>query len=680
MMKRFLLFVLTTILFTCSHPSWAAVEYHLDLHLHPAQQQLDGTATISIEELDRQQLQLRLFSEASVHQVRQGQRVINYQFNNGRLTLSLVSDEPVEIDYSATFDDPVPTTAVHTEDPSFGISATISPAGTYLSAGTAWYPQINDSDISYYLRISAPGNTEAVTSGERLFRHHDGSFSISAWKIDYPLRGLTLSAGPYQVFEDVTGSVPIFAYFYEGSAKLAPTYLKESRRYLDLYERLFGPYPFAHFAIVENFFPTGYGLPGWTLLGSTVIRLPFVVTTSLGHEIAHSWWGNGVWVDFNQGNWSEGLVTYIADHLYEEYNSREHARSYRLNHLITYANLTNSTNRFAVKNFMYRSDRPGQAIGYGKAMMIFHMLRHEVGDKIFWRVLANMAEEHMFSRISWGHFANHFSTATGRDLRPFFHQWINRTDDLRLQLTQVTLEQTDNGWLTRGVLEQNDIPYQLLINIRLHNHQEQRKQTIRINSEQHIFSITTPWKPEQITIDPDIDLFRLMDPAEIPSTVASIRGSTKLMAVVADRLSPVPAARRTLLAGLRQANVPVVAADQVTSEQLSRHDLLIFGVNDWLMPTVDTGEMLTKLLGHHQDGTAMPTESAGVIVTRNPYQPERHAAWFVSDGSEYITSVARRIPHYGRYGQLFFSDGNNQLKELNLPTTSPLQKSLTQSD
>jgi hypothetical protein len=677
MMKRFLLFVLTTTLFTFSTLSWAGVEYHLDLQLHPAQQLLEGTATIRIDQLAGQQLQLRLSPKARIHQIRQGQRVINYQFHNGRLNLLLLdSDEPVEIDYSAIFNDPVPITAVHTEDPSFGVSATISPAGTYLSAGTAWYPQINDSAISYQLRISAPGNTEAVTSGERLYRHHDGSFSTSAWKIDYPVRGLTLSAGPYQVFEDVSGSVPIFAYFYEGSAELAPTYLKESRKYLDLYERLFGPYPFAHFAIVENFFPTGYGLPGWTLLGSTVIRLPFVVTTSLGHEIAHSWWGNGVWVDFNQGNWSEGLVTYIADHLYEEYTSSVQARSYRLNHLMTYANLTNPTNRFAVKNFMYRSNRPAQAIGYGKTMMIFHMLRHRVGDEIFWQVLADIAEKHMFSRIGWDHFADYFSDATGDDLRPFFYQWTSRTDDLQLEFSQVTLEQGDNGWITRGKLQQDVAPYQLLVNIRLHSTHEEYNQTIRIDSKQQEFLITTPWQPQQITIDPDVDLFRLMDPTEIPSTVASIRGSTKLMAVVAERLSPVPSARQTLLAGLRQDGIPVVFADQVTTAQLSEHDLLIFGINDWLMPRAEMGEALENLLVHHQNGAAMSTESAGVIVTRNPYQPERHAAWFVSDGSTYAASVARRIPHYGRYGQLFFSNGNNQLKELSVPTTSPLQKNL----
>lgn len=673
-MKHILQFLLLTALFFLSAPTWAAVEYHLDLQLHPAQQQLEGTATFSVRQFADRQLHLRLAPAAIIHQVRQGSRVINYQFRGERLSLQLINDDPVTIDYSAIFNDPVATTPVHTEDPSFGISATISPAGTYLSAGTAWYPQISAADITYQIHISAPGNTEAVTSGRRQYRYHDGTYSTSAWIIDYPLRGLTLSAGPYQVFEDISGSVPIYAYFYAESADLAPTYLKESRRYLDLYERLFGPYPFAHFAIVENFFPTGYGLPGWTLLGSTVIRLPFVVTTSLGHEIAHSWWGNGVWVDFNQGNWSEGLVTYIADHLFEEYNSSENARSYRLNQLMTYANLTNPLNRFAVQDFMYRSDRPGQAIGYGKTMMIFHMLRHEVGDQIFWRTLGEIAAQHMFTRIGWDRIAEHFSTAAGRDLTPFFSQWISRTDDLQLQLAQTTQAQTDQGWLTGVTLKQNTTPYQLMVNIRLENHQEQLTQTIRLNRPQHEFSIATKWRPERIAIDPDIHLFRLMAAPEIPSTVASIRGSTKLLAVVADHLTPVPAARQTLLAGLRQAHIPIISAEQATPRQLADYDLLIFGVDDRLTPTAEMDEKLKKLIIQDKDGAPTTAEHAGVIVTRNPYHPERHAAWFVSDGSEYAVSVARRIPHYGRYGQLFFADGNNQLKDLKLPTTTPLQK------
>lgn len=44
----------------------------------------------------------------------------------------------------------------------------------------------------------------------------------------------------------------------------------------------------------------------YTLLGRTVIKMPFIVYTSLGHEIAHNWWGNSVFVDQEKGNWCEG--------------------------------------------------------------------------------------------------------------------------------------------------------------------------------------------------------------------------------------------------------------------------------------------------------------------------------------------------------------------------------------
>ncbi len=650
--------------------AYANIEYQLDLELLPAQQRLEATATIHVNSVLEEPLQCRLAATATVHSVRQGNRNLKYRFNNGILVITIKNSDPVEINYSAHFNDSVPTRPVHTENPGFGVSATISPDGTYLSAGTAWYPQITDTNVHYLIRIRAPGHTEAITSGKRLNRYHDGTYSISVWEIDYPVRGLTLSAGAYQVFEDISGSVPIYAYFYQGSAELALTYLKKSRYYLDLYERLFGPYPFPHFAIVENFFPTGFGLPGWTLLGSTVIRLPFIVTTSLGHEIAHSWWGNGVWVDFRLGNWSEGLTTYIADHLYQEHSGEEDARSYRLNQLMTYANLTNPANRFAVQQFKYRSNRPGQAIGYGKGMMIFHMLRREVGDVVFWSTLRDIATENMFKSIDWNDFSDRFSANSGRDMAPFFRQWISRTTDPQLELEQVSTEQTGEGWLTRGLLQQLTPPYQLRVKLRLDNVRQQHTEILHLQTVEREFSILTDWRPERVVVDPDVDLFRLMDPVEIPSTVASIRGSRELKAVVASRLVPLPAAQQTLLAGLRKNRTPINAADLATSDELSRYDLLIFGVDDRLTPTVETGAQLKKLLAEQHAGA---TEHAGVIVTRNPYNPSRHALWFVSDGSEHAVSVARKIPHYGRYGQLLFVDGINQIKNLDLPAETPLQ-------
>ena len=68
-------------------------------------------------------------------------------------------------------------------------------------------------------------------------------------------------------------------------------------------------------------------MPSFTLLGSQVLRLPFIPYTSLPHEILHNWWGNGVWIDYDGGNWSEGLTAYLSDHLMKEL--RGEASDYR---------------------------------------------------------------------------------------------------------------------------------------------------------------------------------------------------------------------------------------------------------------------------------------------------------------------------------------------------------------
>ena len=59
-------------------------------------------------------------------------------------------------------------------------------------------------------------------------------------------------------------------------------------------------------------------MPTFTLLGPQVIRFPFIINSSYPHEILHNWWGNSVFVDYDTGNWCEGLTAYMADHLIQE--------------------------------------------------------------------------------------------------------------------------------------------------------------------------------------------------------------------------------------------------------------------------------------------------------------------------------------------------------------------------
>ena len=95
-------------------------------------------------------------------------------------------------------------------------------------------------------------------------------------------------------------------YLFPEDARLADEYLDATARYLDAYIPLLGPYPFEKFAVVENFFASGLGMPSFTLLGSGIIKRHYVQPYALGHEIVHSWIGNAVFNRAERGNWVEG--------------------------------------------------------------------------------------------------------------------------------------------------------------------------------------------------------------------------------------------------------------------------------------------------------------------------------------------------------------------------------------
>ncbi len=112
-------------------------------------------------------------------------------------------------------------------------------------------------------------------------------------------------------------------------ADLADRYLDRVQRYLDLYDGWIGAYPYSGFAVVSGPFPVGLGFPGLTYMGAQVLRLPFIPDTSLGHEVLHSWWGNGVRTGTG-GNWAEGLTTFMADYTFLERRGADAAREERL--------------------------------------------------------------------------------------------------------------------------------------------------------------------------------------------------------------------------------------------------------------------------------------------------------------------------------------------------------------
>lgn len=666
-------------------------EHELRIRLQPAQHRLVAEDLLTLTLEREREVHLLLTPRAEVDQVSCAGKPLEFRRERDHLVVSLPAGPggtPLSgrlellVRYAAVLDDPYPDNPVVFDNPGFGVSATISPAGTFLLAGSLWYPLPPCERQGFRLSVSAPHGYYAVTSGLTQSHREQGSESISSFFVQPTTAGLALAAGPYVIGRDEDGPVPVYTYFYKDNADLSARYLAASRRHLAEFSMLLGAYAFPKFAVVENFFPTGFGFPAFTLLGSQVLRLPFIPETSLRHEIAHCWWGNGVLVDPSQGNWSEGLTTYVADYLAEEHKSAMAGEAYRRQVLRDYKELA-AAEDLPLARFLGRTSPASRAVGYGKAMFVFHMLRQRMGDERFWAALRQVYADRRFRETGWSDFKDAF-VAQGLDrgyAERFFDQWLQRAGAPVLRLSEASASRSGQSWVVRLKLSQSGQPYLLDVPLRVVTEEGEVRRTVELDEPEAIVSMACPGRPLRLEADPESQVFHLLDDSEIPPTVNSIRGSRSLVAVMGASKDPalLPMVR-LLLASLSQPDAPVLREDELTPQRLAGHDVLFFGY-----PSTRAGQeasaqvqrtslaMLEQL--SRSDALAVAGAEVSFTVYRDPHDAKRAMAFVatkpgISDSS--LEDALRKITHYGKYSYLAFAAGQNSVKGTWEPESSPL--------
>ncbi len=273
-------------------------------------------------------------------------------------------------------------------------------------------------------------------------------------------------------------------------------------------------------------------------MGGRVLRLPFIIHTSLGHEIAHCWWGNGVTVDYAGGNWCEGLTTYVADYLFKEMKSKQAALDYRRQWLRNFSTLVRTDNDFPLDQFMSRYNPVSKAIGYDKAAMVFHMIRRQLGEEAFWNALRDIYRDRLFQKTSWSDLQRAFEARGQRSLQVFFDQWLHRKSAPRFFMDDVQLDHSAGKWKVSGQIIQKDPRYTILINLALEAGKERINREIEINGEATAFEMISSERPRRLSADPAFDAMRLLYAAEIPPSVNNLKGSPSVRIVLSNQLRP----------------------------------------------------------------------------------------------------------------------------------------------
>ncbi len=554
------------------------------------------------------------------------------------------------------------------------INATVGEEGIFLSGGQGWYPYVDGGLYSHRVTTRLPEGWTSLTQGKRIDESTENGWTRMVWDAPYLTDGLNLAANRWRVDSRMQGETLIETYFFPEDSTLVDTYLDETAAYIELYESFLSPYPFAKFAIVENFFPTGYGMPGWTLLGQQVVRLPFIVKTSLGHEIAHNWWGNSVFIG-EGGNWCEGLTVYTADYLYKEREHPHEATQYRKNTLKDYTRYTSEEGKdFPLTEFVSRHNAATRAVGYGKSMFVFHMLEEKIGRDAFRASLRRVIEEKQWSEAVWADFFRAAEIEAGLapgDLEPMRVEWVNRAGAPMLYLENVedlgdklafTLRQEGGLWNL-------DVP----VNIQ-HAHDSCMRcdiQMLKLDVAEKRFELPKQAFPGHVEVDPDFHLFRRLHEEEMEATLSLILSDeTPLFILQAGMDAELEESFRAFASNWVEGEPEFIQADAAAAREEARTLIWLGKTPPSFMETPDALQVTPFFTVFH--GQRLEPATGSVVYSQKRGADRGLMAVLASEAKQ-VGIIARKVPHYGKYSYLAFDNGKNCVKGNWAAGVSPLK-------
>jgi aminopeptidase N len=556
------------------------------------------------------------------------------------------------------------------------VSGTISEQGAYLSSAGLYYPQGAEKSSRFAVTADIPADWSSVADGNRKSVESKGNRKIESWENPFVSDGCTFMAAPYAVKSVTVDSVEILCYFFAADTGLADNYLKACANYVTMYSGLIGPYPFRRFTVAENFFPTGYGMPAWTLLGQTVLRLPFIITSSLGHEVLHNWWGNSIYVDYDRGNWCEGATVYGADYHYKLAESPAAARQYRKDILKEYLSYVSQDKDFPLRDFKSRTSPSTRAVGYNKAMMVFHMIEEEIGTTAFFDAWKLVYQQDLGKKIAWEDWIGAFQSASKADLSFVVPQWIDRVGAPTIGLELIGTEPVSAGGtrlIHLKVSEKSEPPYRLRVPLRAEGTGISLDTFVVLTSAAASLDWTVPSGIASISADPEYHLFRRLYPEEVEPIVSATLGAQKKSLVSYEAGVQFQEAFKTFGANLNEDSLAVLDPGEI--ESLSK-DVAPILLNPSPVPGFFDSRIKVSTDSVTLGGTSYGRTGHTFVLSGREWNGFEKIMVVLTDDAESLPRLGELIPHYGKYSYLVFEGARNVGKGQWEVGASPLRVSM----
>lgn len=291
-------------------------------------------------------------------------------------------------------------------------------------------------------------------------------------------------------------------------------FMNEGKEILKLYEKIYGPYPYDELHIAQMAPQLGFGqapqgfvqLTGAAFLSQARLESDFV-HGFLAHEFAHQWWGHQVNGATGDDEWlSESFAEYASGIFVNEYQGAKRFQQ-TLQDWKKSAVISDPEGPIAAANIqsgpvggMHRT-----YLLYNKGPYVLHMLRVQLDDEMYSKVMRSVQETYRNQNISTEMLLREVNRVTGSDYTYFFDQWFWDVGIPRFRYSWRSEKQPDGRFLIIvhvGQEDRNRIK-RVLMPVHIHFKDKTIPQYKPVTQAEQDIKLLSPDEPKDVTLDDD---------------------------------------------------------------------------------------------------------------------------------------------------------------------------------